>query len=53
LSGNNSLSNGANGRILPYNKPLPAYQDWEYLLPIPTEEITLNPTLIQNEGWDN
>jgi hypothetical protein len=53
LSGNNSLSNGTNGRILPYDQPLPAYQDWEYLLPIPTEEITLNPTLIQNEGWDN
>ena len=53
LSGNNSLSNGTNGRILPYDKPLPAYQDWEYLLPIPTEEIILNPKLIQNEGWDN
>ena len=53
LSGNNSLSNGTNGRILPYDKPLPAYQDWEYLLPIPTEEIRFNPKLIQNEGWDN
>ena len=53
LSGNNSLSNGTNGRILPYDKPLPAYQDWEYLLPIPTEEIILNPKLIQNEGWGN
>ncbi|NOU58706.1 RagB/SusD family nutrient uptake outer membrane protein [Marinifilum caeruleilacunae] len=47
-----SLSNGANGRLLPYNKALPSFGDWEYLSPIPLEELTLNPKLKQNPEWE-
>src|SRR5690606_18689873 len=39
------LSNDNSGRIIPYSRPLPEFQDWEYLNPIPTEELTLNPNL--------
>lgn len=46
------LSNDNSGRIIPYSRPLPEFQDWEYLNPIPTEELTLNPQLEQNPGWD-
>ncbi|WP_257666427.1 RagB/SusD family nutrient uptake outer membrane protein [Parapedobacter tibetensis] len=45
------LSGGTEGRIRPFNQQLPAFEDWEYLNPIPTEELTLNPNLEQNEGW--
>ncbi|TLX70375.1 RagB/SusD family nutrient uptake outer membrane protein [Labilibacter sediminis] len=52
LGENMSLSNGANGRLLPYDLPLPPFGDWEYLSPIPLEEITLNSNLKQNPEWD-
>ena len=52
LSDVNGLSNGTKGRIIPFNSTLPAFQNWEYLNPIPTEELTLNPKLEQNPGWD-
>ena len=48
----NSLSDGTKGRIIPYKNTLPAFMNWEYLNPIPTEELTLNPQLVQNPGWD-
>jgi hypothetical protein len=41
------------GRIIPYNKSYEKWEDWEYLSPIPVEELTLNPNLEQNPGWDN
>ena len=47
-----SLSNGVSGRILPYDKPVPTFGDWEYLSPIPLEELTLNPNLEQNPEWE-
>lgn len=40
------------GRVIPYNRPYKPFEDWEYLNPIPTEELTLNPQLKQNPGWD-
>lgn len=45
------LSEDTKGRIIPYNRTLPKFNNWEYFSPIPKEEITLNPKLIQNEGW--
>lgn len=47
-----SLSNGTSGRILPYDNPLPAFGDWEYLSPIPLGEIILNSNLNQNPEWE-
>lgn len=54
LQSGNGFSNGDDkgGRIIPYNKTYAAFNDWEYLNPIPSEEITLNPKLEQNPGWD-
>ena len=53
LLGNNGFTNGdeSGGRIIPYNRPYEPFEDWEYLKPIPTEELTLNPSLNQNPGW--
>ncbi len=48
-----ALSEGEYGRIIPYSRELPEFKDWEYLNPIPTEELTLNKMLKQNPGWDN
>ncbi|AWW28848.1 RagB/SusD family nutrient uptake outer membrane protein [Echinicola strongylocentroti] len=45
------LSEDNQGRIVPYNAALPVFEDHEYLKPIPTEELTLNPELEQNPGW--
>lgn len=45
------LSEDNQGRIVPYNAILPGFEDHEYLKPIPTEELTLNPELEQNPGW--
>ncbi len=54
LSENNGLTNGTSGRIGPYLKrTLPEFQNWEYLNPIPSEELTLNPKLQQTPGWDS
>lgn len=52
LSDVNSLSNATKGRIIQFKNVLPTFKDWEYLNPIPTEELTLNPQLVQNPGWD-
>lgn len=52
LSNVNALTDDTKGRIIPFKDPLPAFQTWEYLSPIPVEEITLNPQLEQNPGWD-
>ena len=53
LSEVNGLSEGDKGRLIPYDQTLEPFEDWEYLNPIPTEELTLNPELKQNPGWDN
>lgn len=43
------------GYILPYSKSLPNgrvfNESKHYLFPIPTEELILNPNLVQNPGW--
>src|SRR5699024_2952611 len=52
FSTQNELTHGDHGRIIPNNKVRREIEDWEYLKPIPTEEITLNPKLEQNPGWD-
>lgn len=48
----NGLSGDTKGRFIPYKKELSAFNDWEYLSPIPSEELTLNVNLKQNPGWD-
>ncbi|GAB3651702.1 RagB/SusD family nutrient uptake outer membrane protein [Echinicola sediminis] len=30
----------------------PAWEDYQYLYPVPSEEIALNPNLEQNPGWE-
>jgi hypothetical protein len=52
LSDVNGLTNGTKGRIIPFKNTLPAFKDWEYLNPIPKEELTLNPQLKQNPEWE-
>ena len=52
MSDVNNLSGETSGRIIPFARQLPEFQDWEYLNPIPTEELTLNPQLEQTPGWD-
>lgn len=51
LQASNGLSNGTSGRFIPYTAPVEPWKDWEYLSAIPTEEITINPNLVQNPGW--
>lgn len=53
LSPVNGLSAGESGRLVPYKNAKKPFQAWEYLNPIPLEELTLNPDLGQNPGWDN
>lgn len=54
LSENNGLTKGTSGRLAPYlNLSIPSFQNWEYLNPIPREELTLNPNLVQNPGWES
>ncbi|MGO1595014.1 MAG: RagB/SusD family nutrient uptake outer membrane protein [Sphingobacterium sp.] len=53
FQGQNGLSNGNKGRIVPYNQQTPEFQTWEYLNPIPAEELLVNENLVQNPGWDN
>lgn len=53
LSPVNGLSAGESGRLIPYKNAKKPFQAWEYLNPIPLEELTLNPDLGQNPGWDN
>lgn len=53
LDGNKALSNGTYGRIIPQaGFSFKVFEDWEYLQPIPLEELTLNPNLVQNKGWE-
>lgn len=54
IMGANGFSKGDNegGRIIPYNKEYVPFEDWEYLKPIPTEELTLNKNLKQNPQWE-
>jgi hypothetical protein len=52
LSNVNGLTNGTKGRIIQFISVLPTFKDWEYLNPIPKEELTLNPKLVQNPEWD-
>jgi hypothetical protein len=53
LSAVNALSEGTRGRLIPYRWDVPAFQNYEYLKPIPIEELTLNPNLIQNPDWSS
>ncbi|MGJ1290641.1 RagB/SusD family nutrient uptake outer membrane protein [Sphingobacterium multivorum] len=52
LSNINGLSDVNSGRIMPYNLARKPFEQWEYLNPIPLEELTLNTNLKQNEGWN-
>ncbi len=52
FQGFNGLSEGDHGRIIPYKKQTPEFKTWEYLNPIPTEELLMNKNLTQNPGWD-
>ncbi|MFV0265731.1 MAG: RagB/SusD family nutrient uptake outer membrane protein [Draconibacterium sp.] len=53
LDGNKSLTNSTNGRIVPHSSfSFKTFENWEYLQPIPLEELTLNPNLVQNKGWE-
>ncbi|WFE82804.1 RagB/SusD family nutrient uptake outer membrane protein [Parabacteroides chongii] len=52
LQAKNGLSEDTEGRFIPYKNALPAFRDWEYVNPIPSEELTLNKNLEQNAGWD-
>ncbi|SJN19703.1 Putative outer membrane protein, probably involved in nutrient binding [Sphingobacterium sp. JB170] len=53
LSPVNALSNGESGRLVPYKNTKLPFQPWEYINPIPLEELTLNQNLTQNPGWEN
>ncbi len=50
-----SIYVNADGYILPYGKSLPTGrtydEDRSYLLPLPLDELALNPALKQNPGW--
>ncbi|KAA0992672.1 RagB/SusD family nutrient uptake outer membrane protein [Dyadobacter aurulentus] len=46
-----ALSEGNKGRLVPYSRALPVFNNWEYLSPIPSEELTINTELKQNPGW--
>jgi hypothetical protein len=48
----NGLAEGESGRLMPFKNAKKPFENWEYLNPIPIEELTLNPKLKQNEGWD-
>jgi len=52
LSSVNGLSEGDYGRLVPYDREKQSFKDWEYLNPIPLEELTLNENLKQNPGWE-
>lgn len=54
LSSSGGLTNGTSGRLCPnLHRSLPEFQNWEYLNPIPREELTINPNLEQNPGWES
>lgn len=47
------LENGSNGGNVVVNKNIPKKfnEERDYLYPIPTQELLLNPNLEQNKGW--
>ncbi|PWJ57897.1 putative outer membrane starch-binding protein [Dyadobacter jejuensis] len=51
----NSIFVNDQGFILPYGKSLPSGRSYDenknYLLPLPLDELALNPNLEQNPGW--
>lgn len=47
-----ALTNGTSGNFAPLKSITISFdEDKDYLYPIPTEDITLNPKLKQNPGW--
>lgn len=46
-----SLSEGNKGNVILHSDTRAAFEDYQYLYPIPTPEIVLNPNLIQNDGY--
>src|SRR5690606_9523376 len=47
------LTNQTSGNIVAQNNLRRIFDDFMYLRPIPIEEITLNPNLKQNAGWES
>lgn len=47
------LSNGTSGQLVLFDNLPRKYEDHKYFYPIPFNEITLNPKLIQNDDWTN
>lgn len=45
------LSNGDSGNIILHGETRKAFEDYEYLYPIPTPELILNPNLSQNDEY--
>jgi len=47
-----SLSNGASGNLMPFATRVKSFNESrDYLYPIPTGDILLNPNLVQNPNW--
>jgi hypothetical protein len=46
------IENGASEGYIDYFGTPPAFQEHYYLHPIPSDQIVLNPNLIQNPGWE-
>lgn len=49
-----TLENGASGGRVTVNANIPKTfnEDRDYLYPLPTQELLLNPNLVQNPGWE-
>lgn len=48
-----SLSNGMNGNLVPFFDRTKSFdEDRDYLYPIPSGDIRLNPSLVQNPNWE-
>jgi hypothetical protein len=48
-----TLSNGANGNLVPFADRTKSFDESrDYLYPIPSGDIQLNPNLVQNPNWD-
>jgi len=46
------IQNGATAGYIDYwGAPPGPYPDYYYLYPIPSNEIVLNPAIVQNPGW--
>lgn len=46
------LSDGTSGRVIWRANVVKKFNDYQYLRPIPYNQLVLNPNLVQNEGWD-